>query len=202
MEEVIRLSLSHLTKEDVHSLGVYLRSLGPQSAPSDPVVNSDPPALRQTSYIPTDAQQSLGKTVFEGSCASCHGWDGTGMQTAYADLRGSGAVNDPRATNLIQVVLNGASASTPEGQMKMPAFKGALSDAEIAALATYVVNRFGGHDATVSPKDVADARVGEVPLDLQPFVMAATGLAAAVIVGVAGIVLRRRNRRRITTSAA
>ena len=199
MEEVVRLSLSHLNKDDVHSLGVYLRSLAPQSSKADPVVNANPPALQEASYIPSDTKTSLGKTVFEGSCASCHGWDGSGMQTPYADLRGNGAVNDPKATNLIQVVLNGASANTSAGVMRMPAFKGSLSDADIAAVATYVVNRFGGQDATVSPKDVAEARIGQVPLDFKPILEAAIGSIILIVLGAVFLVigLRRRGAKKL-----
>jgi mono/diheme cytochrome c family protein len=53
------------------------------------------------------------------------------------------AVNDPSGTNVIQVVLSGTKSLTPEHAVSMPAFGGAYSDAEIAALANYVTARFG-----------------------------------------------------------
>ncbi|NKJ38451.1 cytochrome c [Rhizobium sp. SG570] len=178
MEEVVRLSLSHLTQPDIHALAVYLRSLPPQSSEHDPVVNTNPPALQDIAYVP-GGTNTLGRAVFEGSCASCHGWDGRGMQTPHADLKGSGAVNDLQAMNLIQVVLNGASANTATGSMRMPAFGKSLSDAEIAALANYAVDRFGGQQAAVTSDDVRKARLGADALDLKPYINAA--IVAAII---------------------
>ncbi|MDR6632613.1 mono/diheme cytochrome c family protein [Phyllobacterium sp. 1468] len=195
MEEVVRLSLSHLTTEDVRALGVYLRALPPQSTRGDPVVNADPPELRQAGYVPSGTQSSLGQAVFEGACASCHGWDGSGMQTPYAALKGSGAVNDLQAMNLVQVVLKGASANTAAGEMRMPAFGKSLSDAEIAAVANYVVDRFGGQQASVSPKDVQKLRLGPAALNLEPYINAAFMFAVVAMLIIAVVILTRRRAR-------
>jgi mono/diheme cytochrome c family protein len=40
----------------------------------------------------------------------------------------------------------------------MPAFGGIYSDAEIAAVANYVTQRFGNERAAISDKDVAELR--------------------------------------------
>lgn len=198
MEEVVRLSLSHLTQPDIQALAVYLRSLPPQTAEHDPVVNTSPPALQETSYVP-GGPNTLGKTVFEGSCASCHGWDGVGIQTPNADLKGSGAVNDLQALNLIQVVLNGASANTTAGKMSMPAFGKSLSDAEIAAVANYAVDRFGGQQASVTPDDVRKARLGAAGLDVKPYVKAAivAAIVAFLISGALAIIWVSRSWHRV-----
>lgn len=55
-----------------------------------------------------------------------------------ATLNGTRAVNDPDATNVAQVVLLGARRRTAQGEMVMPSFGHAYSDAEIAAVANYV----------------------------------------------------------------
>ena len=48
--------------------------------------------------------------------------------------------------------------ATPSGVLSMPAFGGIYSDAEIAAVANYVTQRFGNERATISDKDVAALR--------------------------------------------
>lgn len=201
MEEVVRLSLRHLTSPDIHALGVYIRSLPPQAARDDPVVNIDPPALRAPAYVPADTS-TLGKTVFEGSCASCHSWDGSGIQTPHATLKGSGAVNDVQALNLMQVVLNGASANTAAGLMRMPAFGKSLSDAEIAAVANYAVDRFGGQRSFVTPDDVRKARLGAAALDLRPYINAAIVAGIIVFLLFAAFVALRLGRRWVRSPIA
>jgi len=63
--------------------------------------------------------------------------------------------------------------------MRMPAFGKSLSDAEIAALANYAVDRFGGQQAAVTSDDVRKARLGADALDLKPYINAA--IVAAII---------------------
>jgi mono/diheme cytochrome c family protein len=58
-------------------------------------------------------------------------------------LRGAQTVNDPAATNLVHVILQGSSIQTPEGHLMMPAFGGSMSNGEVAALANYVLHHFG-----------------------------------------------------------
>jgi mono/diheme cytochrome c family protein len=55
-------------------------------------------------------------------------------------------------------VLLGAHRRTAQGEMVMPAFGHAYSDAEIAAVANYVTARFGAKPSSVTPKQVAKLR--------------------------------------------
>jgi len=48
--------------------------------------------------------------------------------------------------------------STPKDAVSMPAFGGAYSDAEIAALANYVTARFGAKASQLAARDVAVLR--------------------------------------------
>jgi mono/diheme cytochrome c family protein len=99
-----------------------------------------------------------GKMLFEGACVSCHGWTGESPISSFATLTGAWAVNDPSGTNIVQVVLSGTKRLTPEQAVSMPAFGGAYSDAEIAALANYVPARFGAKASQVTAQDVAEFR--------------------------------------------
>ncbi len=99
--------------------------------------------------------------MFEGACASCHGFDGRGTVWAHGDLAGNRTVNDPAAVNLAQTVIQGASFHTPQRQVFMPAFGQGYSDAEIAAVADYVTGRFGTAASQITAADVAKIRLGE-----------------------------------------
>jgi cytochrome c len=79
-------SLSLLAPADIQAVVVYLRSIpgrrsddlpAPRSTPA-----SDAPKLIQASFDPR------GKQIFEGACASCHGWSGVSLLTSYATLTG------------------------------------------------------------------------------------------------------------------
>jgi len=78
----------------------------------------------------TDSAEVDGATVFSDNCAACHGADGTGG--AGADL--TAVVPGMTEEEVQDVVLNGSG--------NMGAIS--VSDDEAAAVATYVVDSFGG----------------------------------------------------------
>jgi mono/diheme cytochrome c family protein len=162
MGEAVDFSLRHLTPEDIKAIVAYVKTVPPQTSSDKAIVEADPATLKaSTAYAPAAdaaAQGGLGLKLFQGACASCHGWNGEGLQTPYAALRGSRTVNDPDGTNLIQVMLKGAHTTTTLGKQSMPAFANAYSDVEIAALGNYVLSHFGGKQSAITPADVAKAR--------------------------------------------
>jgi len=161
MAEAVSLSLSRLTPADLHAMAVYLKSVPPRGKAETPV-NQRPPALAaSTLYTPAPGEgrgDGVGLRIFEGACASCHGWNGEGLQSPYGALRGAQTVNDPEATNLVQIILRGSAITTPKDHASMPSFGRAYTDAEVAAVANYVLGHFGGKAATVTPARVAKAR--------------------------------------------
>jgi len=163
MAEAVSLSLSQLTSSDLRAMAVYLKSIPPRSGEGQPSVNSRVPALDQaTLYRPeTSAKEALddhGLRIFESSCASCHGWNGIGLQSVYGALRGARTVNDREGTNLIQVILHGSAIKTSKEAAAMPGFGQSLSDAEVAAVSNYVLRHFGGQRPSVTSDYVARAR--------------------------------------------
>jgi mono/diheme cytochrome c family protein len=96
--------------------------------------------------------------VFEEACVSCHNWTGVSAISPYATIAGARAVNDPKATNVAQIVISGTKRFTPQGIISMPAFGGAYSNVEIAAVANYVTARFGSEASKITEKDVAELR--------------------------------------------
>ncbi|HEY0420946.1 MAG TPA: cytochrome c, partial [Acetobacteraceae bacterium] len=162
MADAVEHSLRYLSPQDIGAMVAYLRTIPPQKGDAETSVGPKPQAVAASAdYAPPaeeGAQASLGLQIFQGACASCHAWDGSGQQHAEAALLGSRTAADPKGTNLLQVVLRGARLPTPDGVAFMPGFAKAYSDTEIAALGNYVLAHFGGKKASLTPADVAAAR--------------------------------------------
>jgi mono/diheme cytochrome c family protein len=100
---------------------------------------------------------SRGKAVYAGACAGCHDWSGVSPVIPSATLTGVRSVNDPTATNVVQIILSGAGRHAAGGT-SMPAFGAAYSDAEIASLANYVTARFGAQASSLTAQKIAELR--------------------------------------------
>jgi mono/diheme cytochrome c family protein len=153
MGEAVDESFSHLTADDLKSVVTYLRSVPPvEKGFAAPLAGAAPLSHKEGK----DADDR-GKTIYEGACASCHGWSGESPLSQLATLTGARAVNDAQGTNVAQIVINGARR-TASGLTEMPAFGRAYSDAEIAAVANFVTGRFGNTASELKAKDIAKLR--------------------------------------------
>ncbi len=92
-----------------------------------------------------------GEKVYAANCVACHQANGKGVPGAFPALDGSQMVNGPQ-DGQIAILLNGKNA--------MPAWKGSLSDTEIAAVITYTRNNWSNKadDNIVQPAEVLAAR--------------------------------------------
>jgi mono/diheme cytochrome c family protein len=152
MGEAVELSLSSLTKSDINAIVTYLRTV-PAITGDLPTLAGPAPATPRVAEI----DNPVGKRIFEGDCVSCHDWTGAGAVVGEAQLTGARAVNDPSARNVVQMILGGAGKpDTPHPSM--PSFAHSYSDAEIAAVTNYVIERFGSTPSRVTPGEVANAR--------------------------------------------
>jgi cytochrome c oxidase subunit 2 len=88
-----------------------------------------------------------GEKVYQANCAACHQANGQGVAGAFPALAGSKVVAS--APDQIHIMLNGKNA--------MPSWK-ALSDVELAAVASYVRNSFGNKAGEIQPADFKAAR--------------------------------------------
>jgi mono/diheme cytochrome c family protein len=159
MGEAVAHSLQFLTDEDMAALVAYLRSLPPDKGEHPIEIDSQaPPPAAAAPVQDASGAQARGFELFEGACASCHQWDGSGRQSSYAALFGTRGVNDASGANVTQAILQGVNLRIGDSYVYMPAFGRAYSDTEVAALANYVVSRFGGKPATVTARDVAERR--------------------------------------------
>ena len=142
MAEVVGASLQHVRADDVDAIAQYLVTL-PAGAASTPGTSAPEPVLRQ------------GGAIYRRQCASCHGEQGEGVARAYPRL------TDGPAVNAIRMVLDGGySPSTADNPRPfgMPPFSAALSDAEVAAVLSYVRASWGNRGAAVLPQDVGRLR--------------------------------------------
>jgi mono/diheme cytochrome c family protein len=131
--EAVDLSLVHLTSH----LSAH-RSSDLESEPAGAQI-----ARRDRCACPRSERSSRGEQIYAEACASCHGWAGKSPISGLATIAGARSVNDPSGVNVAQVILFGGGRKPGEAGMATPAFGDAYSDAEIAAAANFVTERFG-----------------------------------------------------------
>ncbi len=106
-----------------------------------------------------DAAADRGATLYAQNCVPCHRENGDGVPAVYPSLSGSPAVNgDP--VELAQWVLSQKRpASIPAGRYptQMLLF-GWMSDADAAALLTYIRSHFGNTAPPIDAATIAKSR--------------------------------------------
>jgi mono/diheme cytochrome c family protein len=157
MGEAVEYSLRYLAPADIAAVATYVASVPPVSGKGQPVVKNSPAPDNHNMGVAASVDPR-GKEIYEGACVSCHGWSGDSPILDYADLTGARAVNDPTATNVVQIVLSGTTQNSAHGGLYMPDFGSAYSDTEVAAVANYVTARFGSEPSNLTAANVADLR--------------------------------------------
>jgi mono/diheme cytochrome c family protein len=148
MAEVVHNSLQYMNDEDIRAMAIYLKGLGQGSLPQ--ATDSALPSA-ESSLL-----RSLGATVYNRQCASCHGEQGEGKPPAYPPLAGNPSIQMASSVNPVRMVLNGGF---PPGTMSnprpygMPPFAQSMSDDEVAAVVTYIRTAWGNRGAPVSARD-------------------------------------------------
>lgn len=149
MADAVTHSTSHLTDADLRAIAVYLKDLPPGgSVPPQPISAQDPAMQR-------------GEAIYNERCAACHTVAGEGIVGLFPRLSGAPLVQQSPATSLIRVVLEGSRAVATDGAPTgpaMPSFAWNLSDADVAAVVTYIRNAWGNAAPSVSASEVANMR--------------------------------------------
>jgi mono/diheme cytochrome c family protein len=129
--------------------GVSYFLLNPNLAPATALPSQQAATMPQAP-APVAAD---GAQIFTSRCASCHQATGAGLPGVFPPLAGSEWVNAD-ASKVAEILLLGIDGPiTVKGatfQGIMPAFGHQLSDAEIAAVASYVRASFGNKSPPVS----------------------------------------------------
>jgi mono/diheme cytochrome c family protein len=149
MAEVVFRSTQHLTDADLAAMAAFMKALPQASA--KPRVAESPPS----------EQMAAGQKIYADQCAGCHGDRGQGVAQIYPALAGNRAVTLPSPNNLVKSIIHGGFPPTTAGNPRpfgMPPFGQALSDTDVAAVATYVRRSWGHAAAPVSLLEVRRAR--------------------------------------------
>jgi cbb3-type cytochrome c oxidase subunit III len=142
---------AQLSNDDVAAVLTYVRSAWTNKAAA---VTADQVAVARNPVALTGSQ------IFAAKCAACHQAAGQGT-SAYPPLAGNPDVvaADPKA--MIATIVNGRSGPlTANGTTfngKMPTWRGQLSNADIAAVATYVRSAWTNKASAVTEQQVAAA---------------------------------------------
>jgi mono/diheme cytochrome c family protein len=137
----------------------------PEPKPAAPAPAAQPPADTAVVAIPPAPPATPaadGQAVFTATCATCHMADGSGVPFLQPSIKGSAWISNPDPQLLLSLILRGSAilgeaAQAYENDM---APQSHLSDAEVAAVATYVRSRFTATpiEQPVTPAEVAVAR--------------------------------------------
>ena len=149
MAEVVFHGTSHLPEADLLAMATYLRELPVQTVRQPAFKAADAGALR------------LGAQVYGQHCADCHGPQGQGAPGAYLPLAGNRALLLTSPVNAIQAILSGGFSPATAGNPQpygMPPYRTLLSDAEVAAVASFIRQSWGNRAGPVSPLDVQRVR--------------------------------------------
>jgi mono/diheme cytochrome c family protein len=158
MAEVVYNSLQYMTDADIQAMAVYLKSLGQGSPPGAAAATM---TSSESSLLLT-----LGKSIYDRDCASCHGAQGLGKPPHYPPLAGNQSIQMSSSVNPIRMVLNGGFPPGTAGNPQpygMPPFAQSLSDDEVAAVVTYIRTACGNRGAAVSAREANALRAS--PLD-------------------------------------
>jgi cbb3-type cytochrome c oxidase subunit III len=140
-----------LSNDDIAAVLTYIRSTWSNKAA---VVTMEQVAVARNPTALSGAQ------IFAARCATCHQASGQGT-SAYPPLKGNSHVVATDPKEMIATIVNGRSGAlvvngtTYNG--KMPTWKGQLSNADIAAVATYVRSAWTNSASGVSEQQVAAA---------------------------------------------
>ncbi len=144
MAEVVQYSMRYMTDADLTAIATYL--VGAEKRPD------------YTAPIPIKpAELASGRALYTANCALCHQPDGRGVPNAIPNLAGNTAVTASLPNSVIAPMINGLEGGGTYGAM--PSFAGALSNAEMAAIANYVRTSWGNAgSANATPALVASLR--------------------------------------------
>ena len=138
-----------LSNDDIAAVVTYIRSAWTNKAA---VVTTDQVAAARNPIALSGGQ------IFAAKCATCHQSSGQGT-AAYPPLNGNPHVGATDPKEMVATIVNGRSGAlvvngtTYTG--KMPAWKGQLSNADIAAVATYIRSAWTNKAPGVTEQQVA-----------------------------------------------
>lgn len=148
MADEVRHSSSEMKQPDLEAIADYLKGQSGQAASLHALAVSDP-------------RMKAGSAIYKDLCAACHRQDGHGVPYLIPDLASSASVASREPTSVLRVIIQGAQTVATKEEPTAPAMPGfgwQLTDAQIAAVSSYVRNSWGHAASATSPEDVRDVR--------------------------------------------
>ena len=153
MNKVVMNSTRHLSENDIRAMAVYLKEMPAQE--------------RGSTSRASEETLRLGELRYDIHCGTCHLPSGEGSKDTGPPLVGSPLALSPEPEALINMTLYGGEhpATAPSKEWaerrqwnRMEAFGKKLSDADAAALLTYIRSAWGNDASEVTAKQVAAQR--------------------------------------------
>ncbi len=152
MAEVVYNSLQYISDADIEAMAVYLKALPPRDSGA-PIADS--------ARLVAPGVMELGTRLYQKQCAVCHGDEGKGQPPLYPPLANNQSIVMASPVNALRMVLNGgyppgtAKNPRPHG---MPPFAHLMTDAEVAAVMTYVRVAWGNVGTPVTAAQANEMR--------------------------------------------
>lgn len=108
-----------------------------------------------SSFAADAAQMTQGQKIYESNCAACHGKKGEGRGTMFPPLYQSDYImKKPQV--LLQSMTKGINGPIKVNGKSYNGFMPAtaINDADVAAVATYIMNAFNNGGGTITEADV------------------------------------------------
>jgi D-sorbitol dehydrogenase (acceptor) len=211
MAEAVEHSFRHMPDNDLQAIANYQKTYPAirseaQTAPAYEHSKAKPTGIGTLDYGIDRSPAAMvngtsvnGEELYVGACATCHQLNGAGTQDQfYPSLTSNRATGGMTPNNLVMAVVEGVHRKTNDFTVQMPAFKDELSNAQIAAVSNYVLQRFGNASLSVSEADVVELKNGgEVPLLVKatPWLMLGGAVLAAFVLVLAAVFFWRRGKR-------
>lgn len=142
---------NQLSDTEIAAVLTYVRSAWGNSAPA---VSADQVATARS------PEAMSGAGIFAAKCAVCHQSSGQGTD-AFPPLADNPVVTAADPATMIGIIVNGRTGSlTVNGKVfngRMPTWNGQLTNADIAAVATYVRSAWGNNASPVTEQEVVAA---------------------------------------------
>jgi len=130
-----------LSNPDIAAVATYIRSAWGNKASGV--------TEQMVAAAGTPVSTALGRSIFEHRCAACHKANGTGGGP-FPALAGNANVNAANPSKILSTIENGSGI--------MPSWRGQLSDADIAAVASYIRTAWGNKGTPVTEAQVKAAK--------------------------------------------
>ena len=206
MAEAIDHSLRHLSEDDLRAIATYVKSVPAVHDAADTVpAHARGGAVNGMAYLrgealPTDPDKMSGAQLFDAHCATCHQAGGQGsFDGRLPSLFHNTVLGRANGDNLVMAMLDGVRREQEQGdamETRMPAFRNALDDTQVATLATYLTATYGNPQAKVTADQVRTLRTGGPTSRLVTLARVGMALGVIALLALAFWLANRRKRRR------